>query len=84
MAAYVNITVVKPANICAVSWSISFQNFQSIDDEFLQRPFFTKIVYCENSGILTGSASEVYSGLLLAFRDKTNECVSEYYEKIKG
>ena len=83
MSAYVNVTVVKPANICAVSWEINFQNFQSIDDEFLQRPFFTKIVYCDKSGIFTGSASEVYSNLLLSFRDKTNECVSSYYEKIK-
>lgn len=83
MRAYVNVGAINLSNGCAVNWSLIFQNYQYVDDEFLKRPFFATIVYCKKGGILTGSASEVYSGLLLYFRDKTNECVSEYYENIK-
>lgn len=84
MRAYVNVTVVKPSNICAVSWSLSFQNNQDIEDEFLGRPFFAKIVYCRKGGIFTGSESYVYSNVLLEMKDATNACVSKYYEDIKG
>lgn len=83
MQAYINVTVVKPSGICAVSWSIKFQNYQYILDEFSKKFIFADVVYCSKSGILTGSPSQVYSDLLLSVRDKTNECVSRYYEKIK-
>ena len=83
MAAYVNLTVVKPSNICVVNWSLILQNYQYIEDEFLQKSLFLKVVYCDIGGIFTGSASEVYSDLLLAMKDATNQCVSKYYEKIK-
>ena len=83
MQAYVNVVVVKPSNICAISWSFSLQNNQYIEDQFLKKSLFTKIVYCTKGGIFTGSASQVYSDLLLVMKDMTNECVSSYYENIK-
>jgi hypothetical protein len=82
MQAYVNVTAVKPADICAVSWSIRFKNNQFLFDEFAKKDIFASVVYCSNGGIITGSNSHIYSSILNNMRDATNECVSTYYETI--
>jgi hypothetical protein len=81
--AYVNIVVVKPSNICSAFFSLKLQHYQYIEYDYNKKVFFATVLHCDKGSIVTGSASHVYSSILLGMKDMTNECISTYYENMK-
>jgi hypothetical protein len=74
---YVNFTSVTTGNGCAVSYEVTFKDYQIVPLTGTGKAFHADVVYCTRAGVMSGPPYDLQHRLLGSYRQLTEECLSE-------
>ncbi len=76
--AYLNINPVETSsNACAVAYSMRIYHYQDIYNTLTNRSEVAAIDFCSKGGVMNGVRYNLQTRLNDAFRDYTNQCISQ-------
>lgn len=85
VSAYVNIIALQNNNgTCHVSYSLQLYDMLFTTDNFTQKIFIGKVVFCDRGALASGSPQHVYSEMQSTLPDFANQCVTEYLNTVNS
>lgn len=78
LQAYVNVNAVELDRLCAVSLSLSLEDWESVRSDVTGRVHRTRVIFCNKATLMTGVKADLQSRANAWVRDSTDACLSEF------